>query len=339
VKGAWPCAPERDDLLLGGSGSIQEGSQDGIGGGGGSGTSRFLGGGDDDDDGEGGRGRFKLIAERGVSAAHTTNDITAAVIVRSGARPCSNDNSSDGARIVICMTALASILRRTPATSIGDVLARMQEIDAALPREDGVACFNKLYMAVTASVIAAEEAATFASPVFLSALDVAFGNLYFSALGQIEIGARPPRAWAPLFAARARQDVAPLQFALAGMNAHINRDLPVGLVQTFASLGLEMSRPSPQSADFDGINAVLVATEASVRDQYFTPLLEELHRKSAGVDDLVANWSVREARAAAWTNGCTLWHLRALPALAADYLETLDGMVGLAGRGLLVPTG
>jgi len=194
-------------------------------------------------------------------------------------------------------------------------------------------------MTVTADVIKAEASGTFVNNGFLTALDVAFGNLYFAALKALETGAAPPRAWAPLFAARASSAIAPLQFALAGMNAHINRDLPEALVQTFVGLGIEMERPSPQSADFDRVNAVLATSEAEVRDRYFTPLMVELHRDFDGVDDVAANWSVQEARAAAWVNGEALWHLRAFPTLSADYLETLDGMVGFAGRGLLVELG
>jgi hypothetical protein len=76
-----------------------------------------------------------------------------------------------------------------------------------------------------------------------------------------------------------------------------------------------------------------------VRDTYLTPLAEELHRDLDGVDDLVANFSVREARQAAWTNADALWHLRDHPTLSADYLDALDGLVGFAGRGLLVSTG
>jgi hypothetical protein len=238
------------------------------------------------------------------------------------------------------MSVLAAILDRTPVTAIGDVLARMREIEAALPPLDGVACFNKLYLAVTENVVAAEQAgATFHSTAFLSALDVSFGNLYFDALKKLEYGVAPPRAWAPLFAARARTDVAPIQFALAGMNAHINRDLPVGLVRTFEGLGLEMTRPSAEAADFDAVNTVLAETEASTAATYFTPLMQALHHDFDGVDDVVANWSVREARAAAWTNGAVMWHLRAFPSLADDYLNSLDGVFGFAGRGLLVATG
>jgi hypothetical protein len=238
------------------------------------------------------------------------------------------------------MSVLAAILDRTPVTTIADVLARMREIEAALPPTDGVACFNKLYVAVTENVTAAEQAGTtFQSTTFLSALDVAFANLYFDALSKLEYGAAPPRAWAPLFAARSRTDVAPLQFALAGMNAHINRDLPVGLVRTFQGLGIEMARPSQQATDFDAVNGVLAQTEAATAETYFTPLMKQLHRDFDGVDDVVANWSVREARAAAWTNGAVMWHLRALPSLANDYLDSLDGVCGFAGRGLLVATG
>jgi hypothetical protein len=236
------------------------------------------------------------------------------------------------------MSTLGAILERTPVTTIEDVLQRMQEIDAALPAADGVSCFNKLYLSVTSNILAAEPGGGFNSVPFLSALDVAFGNLYFSALRTLEAGGAPPRAWAPLFAARARTDVAPLQFAFAGMNAHINRDLPVGLVQTFTQLGLELARPGPQADDYDKVNDVLARTEAEIRDVYFTPLAKQLHRALDGVDDRVANWSVGEARRAAWTNAAALWCLRGHPALGADYLESLDGMVGFAGRGLLVPT-
>jgi hypothetical protein len=236
------------------------------------------------------------------------------------------------------MSSLAPILARTPVSTVDEVLSVQQAIDAALPPTDGVACFNRLYIAVTTALIAAAQQGTFTQPEFLSALDVAFGNLYFGALAGLENGSAVPRAWAPLFAARSRSDVAPMQFALAGMNAHINRDLPVGLVESFAKLSLNMSRPSPQSDDFDKVNDILAATEQQMAATYFTPLLQTLDRDLDGVDDVVANWSLREARAAAWTNGAALWRLRGEPTLANDYLGALDGMVGFAGRGLLIAT-
>jgi hypothetical protein len=237
------------------------------------------------------------------------------------------------------MSELAAILERTPVSRIDDVLVRLQEIDALLPAADGVACFNKLYLATTANVIAAANSRVFAGVRFIQALDVVFGNLYFAALKANEVGATDtPRAWRALFTARSRTDVAPLQFALAGMNAHINRDLPVALVRTFTALGREPDRQSQEYEDYERVNGVLAATEATVKEQYLTPLLHSLGRMFDEVDDIAAIWSVGEARAAAWINAEALWRLRDWSPLADDYLQTLDGLVGFAGRGLLAGT-
>ena len=56
------------------------------------------------------------------------------------------------------------------------------------------------------------------------------------------------------------------------------------------------------------------------------------------LDDVIAIWSITEARNAAWTNGEALWALRDHPDLTAAFEDTLDGTVGFASRGLLVPT-
>jgi hypothetical protein len=100
-----------------------------------------------------------------------------------------------------------------------------------------------------------------------------------------------------------------------------------------------MARPSLPASDFDKVNDVLAATEQQMAATYFTPLLKTIDRSFDGVEDVIANWGVREARAAAWVNGAALWHLRGEPGLANDYLGVLDGMVGFTGRGLLVATG
>src|SRR5260221_303500 len=157
------------------------------------------------------------------------------------------------------MSSLSPILARTPVTAIEDVLAIMQQIEQALPPIDGVACFNKLYLQVTRDVLAAEKKGAFESIPLLSALDVAFGNLYFAALRADDAGgasAAPP-AWRPLLEARSSTQIAPIQFALAGMNAHINRDLPVGLVDTFVGMGSDMNDSGTQHDDFQRVNDVL----------------------------------------------------------------------------------
>ena len=124
------------------------------------------------------------------------------------------------------------------------------------------------------------------------------------------------------------------------MNAHINRDLPVALVATCSSMGLDLRLDSPQHADFERVNDVLVEVEARLKRAYLTGwvnaldrLLHRVHR----IDDVIAMWNVRRARDAAWANGQALWALRGDPRAVAEYLAALDRMVGLAGRGLLIP--
>jgi hypothetical protein len=226
-------------------------------------------------------------------------------------------------------------------SSVAEVAARMEAIVAPLPRADGIACFTELYLAVTQGVQARLAGQAFADPRFLERLDVAFAGLFFSALDAFSGDpSRAPRAWVPLFEARSRRGIAPLQFAFAGMNAHINRDLPVALVSSCRELGIALEDGSPQHADFVRVNGLLAAVEGEVKRQYLTGwllrvdrLVHRIHR----IDDVVAMWNVSRARDAAWTNAEALWAVRDSPRLSRDYVAALDRMVGLAGRGLLVP--
>jgi len=218
---------------------------------------------------------------------------------------------------------------------VADVVSRMQAILASLPERDGVACFTRLYLTVTQNVQVQLGAATFEDPGFLVDLDRRFAELFFAAFES-----RRAPAWRPLFDARARKGIAPLQFALAGMNAHINRDLPVALVAACDHAGIEPYEGSPQHRDYLRVNGMLAAVESTIKEQYVTgrlhtidKLLHPVHR----LDDVIAMWDIARARDAAWTNAESLWVLRGRPPIYQSYLDALDRSVGLAGRGLLTP--
>ena len=203
---------------------------------------------------------------------------------------------------------------------------------------DGVSAFARLYLAVTEGVEANLASATFQDPAFLTRLDVVFASLFFDAL---DAPASTPRAWVPLFEARSNRRIAPLQFALAGVNAHINRDLPIALVSACTELGVELRIGSPEHADFEAVNALLAQTLERVKAQFLTGwvrVVDRLLHPFGRLDDVVAIWDIRAARDAAWANGETLLALRDAPPLRDDFLRTLDRTVGLASRGLLVPT-
>ena len=234
--------------------------------------------------------------------------------------------------------SLTEILNRTPVHSIEEATAIMTAIDGILPDSDGVKWFNRLYLRVTVSVGAAVAAATFNDVAFLTKLDVVFANLYFSALAaaSADIG-EAPSAWRPLLRARNPPGIARIQFALAGMNAHINRDLPDGIVQSFVALGGDPITGDLRERDFDSVNDILERVEADVKTEFTVGVVGAVDRLGGPVDDAVAMWKVRAARSAAWTNAQVLWELRGVPLLRDRFFGKLDSLVGMTGRGLLLP--
>lgn len=224
----------------------------------------------------------------------------------------------------------------TKVDTVDDAIAAMRSIDATLPDDDGVKWFNLLYLRVTEAVRA--DSVGWEDWPFLQRFDVVFARLYFDALHSFEDGpARTPRAWRPLLDARRDRARARLQFALAGMNAHINNDLVIALNTMAEAKGHFPARDGARFRDFARVNDILEDTEASLRPVLARGLLGAVDVALGDLDSLAALWKVRKARQAAWANGEVCWHLRDLPHLRSEFLARLDRMVGLAGRGLMLP--
>lgn len=214
----------------------------------------------------------------------------------------------------------------------------MAAIDDTLPDSDGVKWFNRLYLQVTRSVRHAVSGPAFRDARFMTELDIVFANQYFAAIaaGEVDVS-RAPSAWRPLLRARSAVGIARLQFALAGMNAHINRDLPQGIVQVFEALGGDPTSDDARRQDFDSVNDLLERVEAEVKADFSVGVIGVVDDLAGKADDVAAMWKVRAARHAAWTNAEVLWALRRTPHLRNAFFDKLDGLTGLAGRGLLVP--
>jgi hypothetical protein len=216
----------------------------------------------------------------------------------------------------------------------------MRAIDATLPDADGLKWFNRLYLRVTENVRAAVTDAEFADPAFMAVLDVVFANLYFAAIAEPDVGtSTAPPAWRPVLRARSDRRLVRLQFALAGMNAHINRDLPAGIVDAFSRLGGDPSQAPARRRDFDRVNGILERVEGEVKAEFSIGLVGAVDVLAGRLDDVVAMWKVGAARSAAWTNAEVLWRLRGVPTLRDAFFGRLDRLTGFAGRGLLLPIG
>ena len=224
----------------------------------------------------------------------------------------------------------------TPAGSIDDAIERMTAIDEALPSGDGVGYFNRMYRRVTEEVRQAHRTERFEDAEFLERLDVVFANLYFEAVACSVRGQEIPPAWTPLFHNRAKPRTAPIQFALAGMNAHINHDLPLAVDTTCREMALLPEDGTPPHRDFLRVNAVLGEAEEQVKAWFEQSLLAEIDRTMGQADDAFALWSIRAARDLAWDHAKLLWALADHPHLRDAYLHTLTRLVRLGGNGILI---
>jgi Family of unknown function (DUF5995) len=221
--------------------------------------------------------------------------------------------------------------------TVAQVLERLAAIERELPETDGVARFNDLYLAMTREIEAELGKRGFEDPRFLTRLDVVFADRYLAAVDAGSTHEARSPAWAPLFEARKRRGIAPIQFALAGCNAHINYDLAVALVETCRELTIALEPDSPQHRDFLQVNGILAEVEERVKKRFDEGLVGVADEALGRLDDVVAMWSMERARDAAWTHAEVLWKLREVSALEEQYVATLAHIVGLAGRGLLVP--
>ena len=228
-------------------------------------------------------------------------------------------------------------LVRTSPQSVAEVLDVMRKIDAVTVDGDGLKWFNGLYLQVTEAVEARVVAGGFTDVAWLAELDVQFGRLYFGALKSSLSGQPTPGSWRVLFECRNHARIARIQFALAGINAHINHDLPEAIVATCQATSTTPDHGGVHYRDYTALNTTLDGLVDAAKATLHVRLLGDALPAISHLEDTIAAWGVSAAREAAWQNAEILWHLRAVPALSATFLDTLDGLTTVAGKALLVP--
>lgn len=217
-------------------------------------------------------------------------------------------------------------------TPVDAVVSRMRALDSALCERDGVAVFNRVYLAVTEAVDRGIDSGGFGDARAAITLDVRFAERYLAAVDAVAEERRPPACWRPLFQMRRHPGVRPLQFALAGINAHIGHDLALAVVDACRSLGCE---PADLEDEFDRVGDLLVSLEERIREDLMPG--PDLLQIADPLTHLLGSWSLERARDATWSAARALWALRRLPDFAEEFTERLDAAVGFAGRMLLTP--
>lgn len=238
---------------------------------------------------------------------------------------------------------MSSVFVLPPVTTVPEAIERMDAIDHHIdqhePRrsDDGIACFNHLYGVITRRVLEGIEGGFFADREFLTVLDIAFANRYLDALRATVL--RPadvPRSWKVLIERRSDDRIESIQFAVAGVNAHVNLDLAVALQQTYAWLGRYPWFGTHQP-DYDKVNLIFAQEMRSLRQHFQEELERRLDDIASPVLDLLGNWSVVAARDAAWGVGEQLWVLDRFGIDGRPYVRRVDHYAALAGHFLLTP--
>lgn len=224
---------------------------------------------------------------------------------------------------------------QVPGHGVDAVIARMRALAADLPPRDGLAVFNRVYLSVTEAIDRAIDeghAGGFPDRTAATTLDVQFAERYLTAVDAAACGVRGPACWRPLLQFRRHPGVRPLQFALAGINAHIGHDLALAVVDACRTLDCE---PEALEDEFERVGDLLVALEEQIREELMPG--PDLLQVADPLTHLIGSWSLDRARDGAWAAARALWLLRELPSVTAEFTQRLDTTVGLVGRMLLTP--
>jgi len=232
-------------------------------------------------------------------------------------------------------TLLAAV--QAAPQSISDVVRTLQTIGAACIDADGLKWFNWEYLQVTQAVEARVAAGGFTDSAWLAQLDVQFARLYFSALKSSLSGEATPACWQVLFDSRNHGAIARIQFALAGINAHINHDLPEAIVATCQVTGTTPDPGGAHWSDYTALNSTLDGLIESAKLTLRVRLPGGALPPVSHLEDTIAAWNVSAARESAWQNAQHLWQLRTVPLLTATFMDMLDGLTTVIGKALLVP--
>ena len=215
------------------------------------------------------------------------------------------------------------------ATTIDEVIHELDKIIAWAAENDSRAgYFAALYRKVTVAVKVQITAGYFEDGPRMERLDVIFANRYLDAFARYRAYEPTTRSWKMAFDALENWPPIVMQHLLVGMNAHINLDLGIAAAEVAPGAALADLR-----TDFNRINTVLAGLVEEVQTelaQVWPPLgfLLALARQS---DDVIVNFSMAQARDAAWRTAQRLAPL-AGPERDAAIGEIDADVAGLADR-------
>jgi hypothetical protein len=239
---------------------------------------------------------------------------------------------------------ITEVVSRTPH-DIPEVVTQLADLQVLLNKvtpddsDNPIADFNHLYLTITSTILEHRSQEAFHDREFLTLLDVEFAKRYFNALRLWgELSPETPQAWMVLFRQLRNPGVHSLPAAVAGVNAHVNYDLPFALISTWRQLPSDPS-VEPQHQDYQHINDVFFEKIPKLRRGYLSAWQLIIDRLNGPVDDWLDDRAVELARDVAWVDGERLWAMRDNPDALRRANTSLDHHAALIGWALLSPFG
>lgn len=229
-------------------------------------------------------------------------------------------------------------------------IARMQELITLWePNADQRMVFLSCYLLMTRNMLAAIERGEFADPPWVGRLLHRFADYYFIALDAYDQdSSSAPLVWQLAHNVCRSDQVSALQKLVLGVNAHINYDLALTLVDLLEPEWNELSSEgrSLRHADHLQVNEIIVRTIDSVQDQVLEPgrpLLDLVDNLLGPLDELLVSRLIGDWRETVWENAARLLDARAArerdDLLHQVELHTLElgGRIGLRDWRLMLP--
>jgi len=235
--------------------------------------------------------------------------------------------------------AMGECLEKHPS-DIGEVIEKLQNVQSILDdlppsrANNRVAAFNDLYLTITRRVD--HSLTTNATePEFLELLDVEFAKRYFDALQRWNNDDEStPDVWEVLFKRSQDDRMSQLVAAMLGVNAHINHDLSLALVATWAETGAPVG--DQMHHDYLLVNEIFRDEIPPLRRSFSTEWHLALDGFVGGLDDWSQNILVTVTRAHAWDQARELWLVRNDPDDFEQARLTMDRMASVLAEGVIV---
>jgi hypothetical protein len=177
---------------------------------------------------------------------------------------------------------------------------------------DDKALFLDCYRMMTGNVLAEIEGPSFNDPAWVGGLLEHFAEYYFVALQAYQENPNSaPQAWQLAHRAAADSRVSALQKLLLGVNAHINYDLVLTLVDMLVDEWAEHNPAQRESryADHCRINEVIGLTIDAVQDEVLEPampIMALLDQLLGPVDEIMISGLISQWREMVWENASEL---------------------------------